>query len=125
MQQLEQLFKALGLNEGLDECINCASKLPGFTQTEMLKAYEFDTSPCPFKIDQFITPKKDGRVIGAGEPHRVMVVYDQMQLQMVGQSSVREFNMIVAQVIDNQVRLFTAISSDYEPYLGMTVEDVE
>lgn len=98
----------------------------GYTASRMLRDYN-PLVECPFEIGDYVTPIKESMVKGCGEPHRVMQVFKQAQIQVYDMTKpLAVFNMIVSQVIhDKKINMYAALSTNYEPYKGVTCEEVD
>ena len=97
-----------------------------FTATTMLRDFNLNIT-CEFKVDDYVTPRPNGKIKGVGEPHRVIAVFETIQLHIVSVSRPLVcYNMVVAQVIsEKQVNTYVAMSTDYELYTGFTVDEME
>jgi len=83
------------------------------------------TEPCPFKVGDLVTPRKDGFVRGSGQPCLVLHIHagDKSPDFRIGESGSPDFGVIpdirVARVTPNGTCVaFWTYSSEMVPYTG-------
>ena len=98
-----------------------------YTASKMLDEFDLSIIKCDYKVGEFVTPTKKSQLKGRGEPHQVKIVFPTIQLHVEATNKALTcYNMVVAQVIHSgRINLYAAVSTDYEPYKGITVNEVD
>ena len=113
---LEQLFEGLrgATNRPGDQW---APKGTGDQRLLELEAHdhEINTGPCPFKVGDIVTPKRDTIERGHGIPHKVVEVLNHTRYMPEGPGKrISPENMASAIVIDGDLLIFAHHSDNME-----------
>lgn len=110
--------------EFLESLCDVANEKDYFEQTKLLSEFDLSIVAQPYKVNDFVTPKEKMNIKGAGKPHKVIMSWPQVQLHISEiNKALSCYNMLVAESTPTGVKLFAAISTEYEPYTGVTYEE--
>lgn len=95
--------------------------------SEIISNFKLNT-PCSFKEGDWVTPNEESNLRGKGEPHLVLITYDNINFSpTVTGSPLFLYNMLVACVLSDSksVGVYMAHSKDYEKYTGVVYGEYE
>lgn len=100
---------------------------PNGTGAEMIEALEeqlFGAQQAnPFKVGDYITPKKSSDVKGSGLPRKVIQIKEnEFKTPKVTGSPLYRHNMVVAVIVEGDLEFYSADFRDYETFIPDNVD---
>ena len=98
-----------------------------YTASKILADFDLSKIKQSYKVGDFVTPVVAAGIKGHGQVHRVMMIWDSIQLHIDScNRPLTCYNMLVSQVMpDGRVNIWAAVSTDYEPFKGLTVKEID
>lgn len=91
---------------------------------ELEAAIEASSKPCPFKVGDLVTPKKNSNKKGRGKPYKVMEVLPEPALVFEPKKGdpLSMYDMVVGIALYDGINLYRENSRNYEPWKAAKVQ---